>query len=98
MQVKIEMPSVSTCMVSACAYNLENACHARAITVGHGTHPGCDTFMSNGSHVHDKKLKAGVGACKVNVCRHNNDFECSADGISVGMTGQEINCLTFEAR
>lgn len=98
MQIQVEMPSVSTCVVARCTYNRDNTCHARAITVGHGSQPGCDTFMANDQHVRNKEMMAGVGACKVTVCRHNMDFECIADGISVGMRGKEINCLTFEAR
>jgi hypothetical protein len=36
---------VERCEVSRCAYNLDNQCHAIAITVGgDAAHPRCDTF------------------------------------------------------
>jgi hypothetical protein len=39
----IEMPDVDGCDATECAYNMKGDCHARAITVGDGVHPGCDT-------------------------------------------------------
>lgn len=98
MKITIEMPQVSACEVIECAYNVDSNCHARAITVGDGIHPGCDTFLMSDSHaVHYRKL-AGVGACKVTGCLFNEEFECMADGIQVGIKGNEINCLTYTSR
>jgi len=38
--ITIETPLVSECSVTECAYNLNSDCHARAITIGDGVHPG----------------------------------------------------------
>jgi hypothetical protein len=101
-QVSIEMPVVSQCSISQCAYNTDNCCHARAITVGDGAHPGCDTYLclsdATAPHSNAKKRMAGVGACKVTACRYNEDYECMAEEIHVGQTGTDVNCLTFAHR
>ena len=95
MKMTIDMPTVSTCDMSECAYNIDKACHARAITVGDGVHPGCDTFFSNATHTNENKRIAGVGACKIAACRHNNDFECMAESIAVGREKSGVGCLTY---
>lgn len=93
----IEMPDVATCDARDCAYNKDGGCHARAITVGNGVHPGCDTFLS--SQEHSKRSDgAGVGACKVRACKHNEDFECQASAIRVGRRLDVVECLTFARR
>jgi hypothetical protein len=97
-QISVEMPVVEQCSVTECAYNTDRCCHARAITVGHGVHPGCDTYLASSSHTKAKQRTAGVGACKVSACRHNEDYECIADGISVGHTSDDITCLTYSPR
>lgn len=94
-RMTIEMPEVSECTVSECAYNTENQCHARAITVGDGVHPGCDTFLQSPTHTTDRGNIAGVGACKVSACRYNQDLECQASNITVGHTEGTAECLTF---
>ena len=93
----LELPQVSECVVRACAYNAGGNCHARAITVGDGVHPGCDTFVESTRHC-DGEAPAGVGACKVSVCIHNRDLECTADAIRVGYHGDHPDCLTFQSR
>jgi hypothetical protein len=95
MEMTINIPVVSGCAVSECAYNVDKRCHARAITIGDGIHPGCDTFLGASKHIHDKKQIAGVGACKVAACLYNEDLECAADEVEVGHHGKDINCLTF---
>lgn len=94
-KITVEMPLVAKCSVGQCAYNVNKACHAKAITVGDAANPGCDTFFRSSSHAKEAKRIAGVGACKVSECRYNRDFECTADSIHVGMTGDRINCLTY---
>lgn len=94
----LEMPVVSECMAETCAYNVDLNCHARAITIGDSTHPGCDTFLRESHHTHNLKQVAGVGACKTTSCKYNDDFECMTDNIHVGMLGNQINCMTFAAR
>lgn len=90
--IKIEIPEVTECQASRCAYNANGHCHAQAITIGDGDVPDCDTFLDRGPHVRDVSRPAGVGACKVASCRHNDDLECAAPSIRVGTP----RCLTFE--
>ena len=93
----IDMPTVSNCDITDCAYNREHNCHARAITIGDGMHPGCDTYFENKSHTLRSKQLAGVGACKVSACKYNSDFECSAEDIFVGKDKSRVVCMTFSA-
>ena len=98
MEMTIEMPFVESCTINECAYNKSNKCHARAITIGDGVHPGCDTsFLDATTHTRSK-IMAGVGACKVTNCRFNSDLECDADSISVSMKKDSIQCMTYSAR
>jgi hypothetical protein len=95
MKFVIDMPDVASCAVRQCAYNQEGTCHAKAITIGDGTHPGCDTFMRSRRHTTEPP-QAGVGACKVEACRHNRDLECSASAIRVDRRGGNPCCVTYE--
>jgi hypothetical protein len=94
-KVTIEMPLVKKCEADACAYNTGHRCHAKAITIGDGDRPGCDTFFENTSHTRLVTLTAGVGACKVVACRFNRDYECGAESIEVGFVANEARCRTF---
>lgn len=94
----MEMPKVAECVVSDCAYNVEDCCHAIAITIGDGVHPRCDTFCHSVMKGGDITCMAGVGACKVSSCMYNESFECGASEISVGYEEQEPDCLTFKSR
>ena len=94
MKMTVEMPCIRTCSMTECAYNHDQSCHARAITIGDGTHPGCDTFFKCGSHCGANHM-AGVGACKVACCKHNTDLECQASEIMVGMDQRGAVCSTF---
>lgn len=96
MRITIEIPRVEACGATGCAYNVDEACHARAITVGDGVHPGCDTYVVLGRHVADRDTTAGVGACKVEACRHNEDLECTAGSIRVDRVGDQVECETYE--
>jgi hypothetical protein len=96
MKFSLEMASVSSCEVTRCAYNVDGACHAKAITVGDGVHAGCDTYVSSDRHTADDVAQAGVGACKVAVCRYNVELECGAREIAVGAGENGAECLTFE--
>jgi hypothetical protein len=89
-----EMNIINNCEVTECAYNVDTTCNARAITVGDGDTPHCDTFYNHGNHVHGHN-EAGVGACKVSKCKYNKDLECTADSIKVGHKGPGAECLTF---
>jgi hypothetical protein len=98
MRITIEVPSVTACEATQCAYNRDHNCHARAITVGDGAHPACDTFFVSQEHTNDVEVTAGVGACKVSSCRYNDDFECSASGIRVGTHDGHADCVTFSPK
>jgi hypothetical protein len=95
----LELPSVADCAVRECAYNMTGSCRARAITIGDGIHPACDTFLRTASeHSDEPDASAGVGACKISGCRHNRSLECSAPSIRVGYHSDHPDCLTFAAR
>lgn len=98
MRITLEISDVRACAVQSCAYNVDERCHARAITVGDGIHPACDTFFASNLHTKDTRHMAGVGACKVVGCRHNADLECSAEAIHVGFHGSHADCMTFAPR
>ena len=98
MEITVEMPLIKKCDVAECIYNVKAACHAKAITIGDGVHPGCDTFMKGSGHVRNAGIKAGVGACKVAGCNYNADFECSAASINVSQQGGVVHCMTFMPR
>lgn len=91
----MDMPIVNECAVQDCAYNLDHACHALAITVGDVRHAHCDTFFTAPSKGGDPSATGHVGACKMADCRHNVDFECHAPGIAVGHHQTDADCLTF---
>jgi len=96
MKMTFSMPVVSGCKVSECAYNLDEMCNARAITIGDGVNPGCDTFFSNSTHTQEHNDVTGVGACKVMSCAHNQNFECGAEGITVGRNKSGVCCLSYD--
>lgn len=91
----IEMPDVSRCDAEMCAYNSKSHCRARAITIGDGAFPGCDTFLKGDNEGVSPDLVAGVGACKVASCQHNQGLECYADAIVVAKGGKQPACQTF---
>lgn len=93
----MEMSKVSKCEVNDCAYNLDNLCHAMAITVGDSMQPRCDTFCQSATKGGDASCIASVGACKVSSCLYNGDLECQAPEICVGYREQEPDCLTFQS-
>ncbi|MBI5442380.1 MAG: DUF1540 domain-containing protein [Deltaproteobacteria bacterium] len=96
------MSVVKGCNARDCAYNVNEACHALAITVGEGADPICDTFFPSPVHGVAEGISAGVGACKVGHCRYNAGLECVAGTITVGMEvhpeKHHADCMTFEPR
>jgi hypothetical protein len=98
MGTPIEMPLVTECAVRECAYNSGQHCHARAITIGDGLHPACDTFVLSREHCDDGVKAAGVGACKVSTCVHNRHLECEAPSIRVGYHDDHPDCMAFAER
>lgn len=98
MMITIDVPIVTECSITDCAYNLEDMCHAKAITIGNSGCPCCDTMISGSQHVNAKDIQAGVGACKSSNCSFNSDMECTADSIIVGMNQGNVSCMTFSMR
>jgi hypothetical protein len=99
MKKALEMAAVAECAVRDCAYNVTGDCRARAITIGDGIHPACDTFVRTAGGPSDETIPpGGVGACKVSGCRHNRGLECHAASIRVGFHGDHPDCMTFAAR
>ncbi|MBI3558429.1 MAG: DUF1540 domain-containing protein [Deltaproteobacteria bacterium] len=98
MKITVEMPQVSKCTATNCAYNVKQGCHARAITIGDGNQANCDSHFDSSPHTKANARVAGVGACKVTGCKYNDDFECNAQAINVGYVGQAVKCMTFAAR
>jgi hypothetical protein len=97
-KMTFEIPVVSQCMATECAYNVGNNCHARAITIGDGLHPGCDTYFRESRHIRKDDQIAGIGACKIGSCKFNDDFECMADSIRVDKVQNQVSCMTFSSR
>ncbi len=94
----MDMPKIERCRVTECCYNMDEMCHAGAITVGDGgDHPACDTYCDLGTKGGDRSIIGMVGACKVSECRYNDSLECTASGITVGRAQDEADCLTFES-
>lgn len=93
--VTLEMPLVTECLASLCAYNKNQKCHARAITIGDTLHPGCDTFLKGSAHIKQASQIAGIGACKMGNCKYNEDFECVAESVRIGVEKRGANCNTF---
>ena len=98
MRMTLDISAVDSCAVASCAYNVDESCHARAITVGDGLHPGCDTFFRADRHVGHAGATAGVGACKVTNCQHNSDLECGAGTIRVTVHENHADCATYAPR
>ncbi|MDT8385168.1 MAG: DUF1540 domain-containing protein [Gammaproteobacteria bacterium] len=98
MKMTIDMPVVKACSISECGYNRANKCHARAITIGGGTHPGCDTSYLGAPVRTTGNNTAGVGACKITGCTFNDDLECNSSNITVSMKNDSIQCMTFQVR
>lgn len=93
------MPLVRDCKVSECSYNLDNVCHALAITVGGEVDPRCDTFYKTDHKGGVIDSKGRVGACKQESCRFNQDLECAASsGISITTQEGYADCVTFAVR
>ena len=93
----LQMSAVQSCGVEECAFNRLMACHAKAITIGDGDNPRCDTFFKNGKHS-AAQMMAEVGACKVASCAFNQDFLCSAGKIEVDRGSDMADCMTYSQR
>lgn len=91
----IEMPDVTGCDATRCAYNSQSGCRAPAITIGDGAFPGCDTFLGGIENHVAAHRTAGVGACKVAGCKYNQELVCQADAVVIAAAGAPPACQTF---
>ena len=89
---------IQSCDAKECAYNIENKCHALAITVGGDADHLCDTFCPASQKGGDSHAVGMVGACKVTNCTHNKNFECAASQIFIGHWGRSVDCLSYSKR
>ena len=97
--MKKEMATISECVVTDCAYNKHNSCHALAITVGGPEDcPHCDTYVLSEHTGGIPDTRGGVGACKVSKCSHNESLECSAARVTIGWHSNHPDCKTFTPR
>lgn len=95
MSSEIPMAVVAECTVPECVYNRASRCHARAITIGNGDHPQCDTFHCAHNHPQDDAPPTGVGACKLVSCHFNHHYNCEAERVYVGATPGGPGCLSY---
>ena len=92
------MPVISSCEVTTCFYNADQACHAPAINVG-SDHPECDAFLADGTGRHIARKDQGmVGACHISDCRFNDDLTCAASSIVVLGHRGHADCGTYQHR
>jgi len=96
----MELPVITKCAVTPCAYNLRETCHAPAITVGDAAVmvAHCDTFLVAPDKGGDPSETGRVGACKVSDCTYNEKLTCHAEGITVGFQMNAVDCLTYQPR
>jgi hypothetical protein len=93
-----DMTKVKKCLMGDCVFNQDDNCHALAINIGDATEPHCDTYIRGSKKAGDPNNIAGVGACKCDSCEYNEDFQCLAGGITVGKKGEDVDCLSYEAK
>jgi hypothetical protein len=92
----MKMPMILDCNMNECAYNINEACHAMAITVG-GAAPTCDTFVRKSHKGGVLDTTGSVGACKEDKCKFNDSLECTASGIHVSIHADHAECDTFSS-
>ena len=98
MKMTLDMAVVTGCEAEDCACNVDLRCHARAITIGDGERPACDTLVRGEPVPSLAETLTGVGACKMTGCLFNEDLECRAERIVLGDAGGGVHCLMHSAR
>ncbi len=95
----MEAAKVTNCKVSECAYNINNICHAMAITIGDGRCPRCHTFCRfiMNSKAGNTGVDASVGACRISSCIHNTGLACQAPEVLIDYKEQQPECLVFQS-
>lgn len=89
----LEMPHVSDCTATSCAYN-HDGCHAFAVNINASAACGTFLFLNEKGGL---DVVAQVGACQRQDCVHNEALECRAASISVGSTDANADCLSYQA-
>ncbi len=90
------MSKITKCEMASCDYNIDNTCHATAITIGDGERPACSTFCRFMTKNKREDLgAAGVGACRVSSCIYNSYMRCQAADISIGCTQNRPQCAMY---
>ena len=87
----LEMPQVSDCTATTCAYN-HDGCHAFAVSINSDAE--CATFLSL-NQKGGLDVVAQVGACQRADCTHNSSLECTADAVRIGAGADSADCLTY---
>lgn len=93
LRVVRDVPRVDACAAMACGYNVDNRCHATAITVGGETTPLCLTFLPGGEHYVEDPGRAAVGACELTRCHYNDRKSCRAASVQMACTQRVPGCL-----
>ncbi|MHC4075271.1 MAG: DUF1540 domain-containing protein [Planctomycetota bacterium] len=90
---------VVECRIRDCAYNLDNLCHARAVTIGDISGAKCGTYCSFMLAVQriDTGSTAMVGACKMGGCAYNAELNCHAEEIVIDYRQDQPECLIYES-
>jgi hypothetical protein len=94
MTAMLEMPHVTGCTATACAYN-HDGCHAYAVNIDSSA--SCGTFLSL-NQKGGLDVVAQVGACQRQDCVHNSELECAAPSIHVGRSADHADCLSYQPR
>ena len=93
MTTTLEMPHVTDCTATSCAYN-HDGCHAYAVNIDASA--ACGTFLSL-NQKGGLDVVAQVGACQRQDCVFNTDLACRAPSITVGSTSADAGCLSYQA-
>lgn len=94
----MDVPKITWCDATNCAYNHDGHCHAIAITIGDKLQPQCDTFLDSPIKGGDSSATGTVGACKVSICKYNEMYECHAPQIHLERHQKHVDCATFSPK
>jgi len=92
----MEMIGITRCDMESCAYNMAQACHTLAITVG--PHAECNTYVHASARGGFDEASGGIGSCLASECKFNDRLECSAPNVDVSSHDKHADCETFQKR
>lgn len=90
----LELTEIGSCNVSSCAFNANNGCQAKAVTIGETSSAACGTFYVGTASV-AASGSTGVATCKAVSCKHNRNLTCGAEAIVVANAATGPVCQTF---